>query len=138
MSKMYLFSYNTVVRTPVVVRRKWWNLFGKDKVEFVEHSTRKHVISVEVSVVSADVSSQPTPVNWLQAVPVSSVFSVVGSPQATSASEATKVAAVRVEGPRSSASREVEFSVVRAMTISSEKRGPKGLRCARGLLTTTA
>jgi hypothetical protein len=74
---------------------------------------------VEVSaVVSAEVSSQPSPVKRLHEVPVSSVFSAVSSPQATRASEATKVAAVSVEGPRSSASREVEFSVVRAMTIS--------------------
>ena len=46
MSKMYLFSYNTGVRTPVVVRRKWWNLFGKDKVEFVEHSMQKRVTDI--------------------------------------------------------------------------------------------
>lgn len=46
MSKMYSFSYNVGVRTPVVVRRKWWNLFGKDKVEFVEHSTRKRVTDI--------------------------------------------------------------------------------------------
>ena len=39
----YAFSYNVGVRTPVVVRRKWWSLFGKDHVEFVEHSTRKCV-----------------------------------------------------------------------------------------------
>ncbi len=39
----YSFSYTVRVRTPVVIRRKWWDFFGSDKVEFVEHSTLKCV-----------------------------------------------------------------------------------------------
>ena len=57
MSKMYSFSYNVGVRTPVVVRRKWWNLFGKDKVEFVEHSTRKRV--TDITMAEADILIGP-------------------------------------------------------------------------------
>lgn len=49
----YAFSYNVGVRTPVVVRRKWWNLFGKDHVEFVEHSTRKCV--ADLTRIEADI-----------------------------------------------------------------------------------
>jgi hypothetical protein len=37
----YVFSYYARVRTPVLVRRPWWNLFGKDRIEFVEHRNRK-------------------------------------------------------------------------------------------------
>ena len=63
MSKMYLFSYNTGVRTPVVIRRKWWNLFGKDSVEFVEHSTRKcvnNLTSAEADILVGTLRHGPT------------------------------------------------------------------------------
>lgn len=63
MSKMYSFSYNVGVRTPVIVRRKWWNLFGKDKVEFVEHSTRKcvnNLTSAEADILVGTLRHGPT------------------------------------------------------------------------------
>lgn len=59
----YSFSYNVGVRTPVVVRRKWWNLFGKDHVEFVEHSTRKCVTDLtkaEVDILVGTMRHGPT------------------------------------------------------------------------------
>ena len=35
----YIFSYRKPTRTPYLVRRPWWNLWGRDKIEYKELET---------------------------------------------------------------------------------------------------
>lgn len=101
--KVYSFSYNVGVRTPVVVRRKWWNLFGKDKVQFVEHSTRKCVTNLtkaEADILAGTMRHGPT-VSLIQKIIGPSSYwqleegSVATSPYISTTTETTNVEAMR-------------------------------------------
>ena len=37
----YIFSYYKKVKVPVLIRRPWWNLFGRDALEMREQLQRQ-------------------------------------------------------------------------------------------------
>ncbi len=42
----YTFSYYSPTLEPTLVRRPWWNLFGKDSIKMVERSTRYTICGI--------------------------------------------------------------------------------------------
>ena len=58
----YVFSWHTKQQTSVLVRRPWWNLFGKDRIEYVEVDVLKVIYDLPADV--ATVIKQLSDQNW--------------------------------------------------------------------------
>ncbi len=37
----YTLSWYTIEKVPMLVRRPWWNIFGRDRIEFIDKWVRK-------------------------------------------------------------------------------------------------
>lgn len=62
MTKTYTLSYLHKIRTPILVRRPWWNLFGKDRIEFVENWNRR--VIPDLTKAEADILIHATYCYW--------------------------------------------------------------------------
>ncbi len=66
MTQTYTLSYYTKIKTPVLIRRSWWNLFGKDRIEMVEQWNLR--IITDLSKIEADLLLSISTTNWNSAL----------------------------------------------------------------------